>query len=136
MKQGPHSRACGIAPHDHGPYCHSSCPTCEGRVIQDFNEPKNVLQPGAVTESVDHVAGGKKMLVEYINDQLEKQDRFQIDESYIYVVWFTYTLGNWKMVASTSLPDRMYYEVTHSESKGETYIDAYLKVDNRKLTHV
>lgn len=27
----PHSRACGIAWHDHGPKCHSNCPTCGGK---------------------------------------------------------------------------------------------------------
>ena len=26
----PHSRACGIIPHDHGTGCHSNCPTCGG----------------------------------------------------------------------------------------------------------
>jgi len=96
----------------------------------------NRFQTGAVTEAVDHVAVGKKMLTDYINDKLEKQDGFQITEDYIYVVWFTYVLGNWKMVASTSLPDRMYYEVTHNTAKRETYIDAYLKVDNREYSHV
>ncbi len=29
--QRPHSRACGITRHDHGPDCHSNCPTCHGR---------------------------------------------------------------------------------------------------------
>lgn len=29
--QRPHSRACGIRPHDHGPACSSDCPTCGGR---------------------------------------------------------------------------------------------------------
>lgn len=27
----PHSRACGIRRHEHGPDCHSNCPTCAGR---------------------------------------------------------------------------------------------------------
>jgi len=26
----PHSRACGIRKHDHGPDCHSNCPSCGG----------------------------------------------------------------------------------------------------------
>lgn len=26
----PHSRACGIRRHPHGPECHSNCPTCGG----------------------------------------------------------------------------------------------------------
>ena len=33
---GPHSRACGWAPHEHGFKCHDTCPTChntEGRVV-------------------------------------------------------------------------------------------------------
>lgn len=28
---GPHSRACGITRHDHGPDCHPNCPTCGGK---------------------------------------------------------------------------------------------------------
>lgn len=27
----PHSRACGHLAHDHGPSCHSNCPTCGGK---------------------------------------------------------------------------------------------------------
>lgn len=33
MSQRPHSRACGIAKHDHGPQCSRNCPTCGGRKI-------------------------------------------------------------------------------------------------------
>lgn len=29
-KVGPHSRACGIRQHDHGPDCSQNCPTCGG----------------------------------------------------------------------------------------------------------
>lgn len=27
----PHSRACGMHPHDHGTACSTNCPTCQGR---------------------------------------------------------------------------------------------------------
>jgi hypothetical protein len=27
----PHSRACGISKHDHGPACSTNCPTCSGK---------------------------------------------------------------------------------------------------------
>lgn len=27
----PHSRACGIRNHEHGPECHTNCPTCHGK---------------------------------------------------------------------------------------------------------
>lgn len=26
--EGPHSRACGVQPHQHGTACHPNCPTC------------------------------------------------------------------------------------------------------------
>lgn len=59
---------------------------------------------------------------------------FSIDE--VYVVWFTYTLGNWKAMLSTSLPDGRYYEVTHkrdndgSDGPAATFIDTYVKTHN------
>ncbi len=31
---------------------------------------------------------------------------------------------------TTTLPDNMYYEVTHNAAKAETYVDAYMKFDN------
>lgn len=31
--QRPHSRACGMHAHDHGPDCHTNCPTCQGNPI-------------------------------------------------------------------------------------------------------
>lgn len=48
----------------------------------------------------------------------------------IYVVWFSKTLENWKALIGTSLPDGMYYEVTYNGAKGETYLDAYKKIDH------
>lgn len=30
LRDGPHSRACGPAKHDHGRACHRNCPTCSG----------------------------------------------------------------------------------------------------------
>lgn len=95
--------------------------------------PPRPLRPGAVTQSDNYVEVAKQLLVDYINSKLEVTDSFQIDDSYVYVVWFSKTLGHWKALLSTSLPDRMYYELTHDGNVGETYIDAYLKVDNRKV---
>lgn len=31
----PHSRACGIIPHEHGRQCHRNCPTCHGGDLDD-----------------------------------------------------------------------------------------------------
>ena len=70
----------------------------------------------------------KDLVREYITGKLEKTDPPpQFD---VYVVWFTFTLGNWKALVSTTLPDGMYYEVTHNGPKRETYIDAYKKFEN------
>ncbi len=67
----------------------------------------------------------------YIGPRLEKTDaHITFSEENVYVVWFAYTLGNWKALVSTTLPDGMYYEVTHSFDKHETYLDAYKKFDN------
>jgi hypothetical protein len=46
----------------------------------------------------------------------------------VYVVWFSYTLGNWKTLVSANVKDNRYYEVTHNAAENETYVDAYTKV--------
>lgn len=43
----------------------------------------------------------------------------------VYVVSFYFVLGHWKALVSTTLPDGMYYEVTHNSVKKETYITSY-----------
>lgn len=67
----------------------------------------------------------------YVRSKLEKTDKEP--EFTVYIVWFCYILGGWKALVSTSLPDGMYYEVTHSAVKQETYLDAYKKWDNIKI---
>lgn len=52
----------------------------------------------------------------------------------VYVVWFAYTLGNWKAILSTMRPDDRIYEVTHNKEKDETYIDTYVKTHNNLVT--
>lgn len=75
------------------------------------------------------------LVYEYIKTRLEKTDKhvtFGPDE--VYVVWFCKTLQHWKALVSTTLPDGMYYEVTHNGADnkhgGVTYLDAYKKFDN------
>lgn len=48
----------------------------------------------------------------------------------IYVVWFAYTLGNWKAILSTSRPDGRIWEVTHKKERDVTFVDSYLKTHN------
>lgn len=72
----------------------------------------------------------KEIVMNYVNERLEKTDGIQITKDNVYVVWFCKTLQNWKCLLSTTLPDGMYYEVTHNGDKEETYLDAYKKWDN------
>ena len=72
----------------------------------------------------------KEIIMNYVNERLEKTDGIQITMEDVYVVWFCKTLQNWKCLLSTTLPDGMYYEVTHNGDKKETYLDAYKKWDN------
>lgn len=71
----------------------------------------------------------------------ETIDHLELNE--IYVVWFAYTLGNWKAILSTSRPDGRIWEVTHKKKsitendRGQisvvpavTFVDSYLKTHN------
>jgi hypothetical protein len=77
----------------------------------------------------DPQAYAKELVEAYARNHLDKSDfePFHID---VYVVWFSFTLGNWKALLSTTLLDGKYYEVTHNATKGETYLDCYVKLDN------
>lgn len=73
----------------------------------------------------------RRLVFNYVKDRLEKTDtHVTFAEDEVYVVWFSKTLQNWKALVSTTLPDGMYYEVTHNGERNETYIDAYKKFDN------
>lgn len=69
-----------------------------------------------------HVVGS------YVERHLDKSDP-PVDFD-VYVVWFCKTLQNWKALLSTTLPDKMYYEVTYNGDKNELYLDAYIKHSN------
>ena len=72
----------------------------------------------------------KKVVVEYFNEELEKTDNTNITEDDVYIVWFSKTLQNFKALASTTISDGMYYEITYNGDKGELYLDAYKKWKN------
>lgn len=74
----------------------------------------------------------RKIVGQYIKDRLDKSDP-EVDFT-VYIVWFSKTLENWKALVSSTLPDGMYYEVTYDGAKEQTYLDAYKKVENVKLT--
>lgn len=75
----------------------------------------------------------KKLVVDYFNSHTDKTDQKQIGPDDVYIVWWAKVLQNWKALVSTTVPDCMYYEVTHNGDKGETYVDVYKKWENYKV---
>lgn len=48
----------------------------------------------------------------------------------VYIVWFNFTLGNFKAICSTPEPDGRIYEVTYSKEKSKAFVDTYIKTHN------
>lgn len=72
----------------------------------------------------------KKTVADYANAHLDKSDGKQITEDDVFIVWLSKVLQNSKALASTTLFDGMYYELTFNGNKGELYVDAYKKWEN------
>ena len=72
----------------------------------------------------------KKIVANYATAHLDKTDGKRITEDDVFIVWSCKTLQNNKALASTTLFDGMYYEITHNGDKGEIYVDAYKKWEN------
>lgn len=74
-----------------------------------------------------------KIVVDYINEHLDKTDGKAVTADEVYTVWKCKTLQNWKYLLSSALPDGMYYELTYDGDKGVWYLDAYKKFENRTV---
>ena len=73
----------------------------------------------------------KKIVKDYANDHLDKTDNVSISIDDVFIVWSCKALQNNKALVSTTLPDKMYYEVTYNGDKKEVYLDAYVKLENK-----
>ena len=78
----------------------------------------------------------KKTVAEYANEHLDKTDGKQITADDVFIVWMCKTLQNSKALASTTLFDGMYYELTYNGDKKELYFDAYKKWENKAFAQV
>lgn len=72
----------------------------------------------------------KQIVFNYVKNHIDKTDNIKFTLDDIYVVWFCKTLQNYKILISTTLPDGIYYEVTHNGDTNETYVDVYKKWEN------
>lgn len=92
------------------------------------------------SDAIDVTAGARRPFTQaraqelvygHVRARLEKTDvHVTFSPEDVYVVSFMYILGHWKAMVSTTLPDGMYYELTHNSAKNETYLDSYKKWDN------
>ena len=73
----------------------------------------------------------KREVAKYTNEHLDKTDNRQNTEDDVFIVWSCKTLQNNKALASTTLFDGMYYELTYNGDKNELYLDAYKKWENK-----
>lgn len=74
----------------------------------------------------------KEKVVNYFNNRADKTDNKHITEDDVFIVWVCKTLQNNKALASTTISDGMYYELTYNGDKNELYFDAYKKWENVK----
>lgn len=81
--------------------------------------------------SKDFILKVKELIAEYANEHLDKSDNKQITVDDVFIVWSCKTLQNNKALASTTLFDGMYYEITYNGDKNEIYFDAYKKWENK-----
>ena len=72
-----------------------------------------------------------EIVTNYIKEHLDKSDPVQ--DFSVFTVWKVKALQNWKYLASSTLPDGMYYELTYNGDKKEWYLDAYKKFENRVI---
>lgn len=78
----------------------------------------------------EFVALVKKTVADYANQHPDKTDGKRITEDDVFIVWMRKTLQNSKALASTTMLDGMYYELTFNGNKQELYVDAYKKWQN------
>jgi len=77
----------------------------------------------------DPISKIKRIVSEQIDNRL-RVGIAEVPEYKIYIVSFTYILGGWKAMASSNLPDGLYYEVTYNVARKETYVDTYKRYGN------
>lgn len=107
------------------------------------NAPMLTEPPGIPFSSPDEFKGAEplEIAIELVRRKAAELNVLAADydpsaENFtVYPVWFTYVLGNWKAMVSTSIPDGRYYEVTDNKARGETYVDVYVKTSNTVIKH-
>lgn len=104
---------------------------------EDWGSGQNIT-PKVVPASTEYdpmvfLNRARMLVYVYAKNHFDKTDTVIFGPENVYVVSFAKVLGNWKALVSTTLPDGMYYEVTHDGQACYDYVDAYKKVSNRAV---
>jgi Family of unknown function (DUF6275) len=83
-----------------------------------------------VWQETNYQDRARQIVVDYFNSKADPTDNFKLELKDVFVVWFCKTLQNWKVLASTTVPDGMYYEITYDGNRKQAYLDAYKKMEN------
>lgn len=87
-----------------------------------------------VGPGMDPQVQAKMLVLKSFNENRDKADSQPLHFEDVYVVKFSYVLGNWKALISTTVSDGKYYEVTHRAEPATTYVDTYVKLRNEETT--
>jgi hypothetical protein len=90
------------------------------------------IGPYLAGEQESH-AIARKVVGDYIdaNENFAGMEEFDPDD--ILIVWFSKVLQNWKALVYFTGSPGWYFEVTHDGAKERSYLDVYIKHDNRVI---
>lgn len=78
--------------------------------------------------SDDFISNAKWAVLEVARKQLDPSDRVNLTVDNIYVVMYSFVLGDQKALISTTLEDGKYYEATFDKLKNVIYITTYVRL--------
>jgi len=100
----------------------------EGKEVPKF-EQKTLTDPDAFIKKA------KELVASTVNKlSVDTGGVADLTDADFYIVWFVKVLGNWKALVSTDAFHGYYYEVTYNGAKNESYVDTYVKSDNRAVS--
>ena len=87
-----------------------------------------IMVVGNFFGSDDFLNNVKAIVLRLVREQLDPSDRVNVTIDNIYVVTYSFVMGEQKALLSTSLPDGKYYECTYDKLKNMIYVTTYVRV--------
>lgn len=112
------------------------CTTCVKETeIYFLNHDGDIFEDKQVySDELSAIDKAKLFVIGAYNNSVEDEEN-QLATDELHVVWYNYTLGNWKVLFCTNRPEAgLYFEVTHNHVAEATYVDTYLKIANDEFS--